>query len=335
MNLTSRAILSTLGDLLTARQTLGRHRADPVAYVREVLGIHLWSRQQEVCRALVAPPHRVMVESANGVGKTLLTAALACWFYDCFDPGIGIVTGPKFDKLKDTSFKEIRRFFAGRPGLFPRNPRLEGHPAHYLNGETATDPESFQGIHGENLFLLFEEAIGVAPMIWTAARSCLQGGECTYWVAILNPTDTASHAYRERLSGEWTVISISAFEHPNIIAELEGRDPVIPAAVRLGYLIGNMREWGESWPMEWDADPVRDVDLHDPATYGADSLSDLARDGIDRHFPGRFWRPAPEGEARVCGRYPSQSAYSVFSEAAFAAACRPPAVQESELLIHG
>jgi hypothetical protein len=48
----------------------GRYRRDPVAWARDVLGVHLWSKQADIARAVV--DHRqVAVQSAAGIGKAL------------------------------------------------------------------------------------------------------------------------------------------------------------------------------------------------------------------------------------------------------------------------
>lgn len=314
-----------------------KYRNDPVAYAREVHGIWLWGKLARIAQSLVEPPHWVMAKSANGIGKTKTSAILARWFYDCFDPGECIITGPRFDQLRDTTFKEIRSLSVGDPELMPRAPRLESSPSHYVNATTANTADAFQGIHSDALMLLFEEAMGIDAMFWEAARGIRAGGQNTYWFAYLNPTDPSGHAFREEQSGRWRVYSVSAFEHPNIAAELTGRPAPIPAAVRLAALLDNMHDWGDpscAWPTPDEVQPT-DVDLWDTATYGVpdgEIVTEVAPgewvpileviEGARRFFPGRHWRPGPIGEARILGRYPRFSAYAIFSEALFDVALR-------------
>jgi hypothetical protein len=292
-----------------------RHLSDPVLYAAEKLGVCLWSKQAEVARTLLSPPHRVLLRSANGIGKTALAAVLASWFYDNHDPGICVITAPKFDQIKDITFKEIRRHLRGRPGLMPKNPRIETAPDHYIAGTTANDATAFQGIHDADIFLIFEEGTGVDPEFWEAGRSILVASG--FWLVIYNPTSTASQVYAEELSGDWSVISINAFEHPNILAELAGHPALIPSAVRLGRLAENMvaEGWGQ-WVDDGQHKPT-DVDTWDPSLYGTDGFTETEAEGIGRWFPRRYWRPGPIGDARIMARYPSQAAYSVYSEAAF------------------
>jgi hypothetical protein len=298
---------------------LAKYQNDPVAFVREVLGASLTAKQEQILRALVEPPHRVLVKSANNIGKSWLAGAACVWFYMTNDPALIILTAPIERQVNDITFKEIRRLYGNRPGIYPKSPRIEDHIGHLMTGFTASDATSFQGMHEEAMLVVFEECVGVDQEFWDAARGVLSGGICR-WLAICNPTDSSSHAYTEEISGGWTVINVSAFEHPNIEAELRGADPPIPAAVRIAQLAENMDDWGD-WIEEGEEQPT-DVDLGDPATYGLADFTAAHLHGITTGFPARFWRPGPVGEARVLGRYPAQSAYSIFSDAAFELAAR-------------
>lgn len=52
-----------------------RYRDDPVAFVEEVLGVHLYSRQREIVEA-VRDHERVAVKSGNATGKTTSAACV-------------------------------------------------------------------------------------------------------------------------------------------------------------------------------------------------------------------------------------------------------------------
>lgn len=287
---------SLLQVLLKGTNPYKKYINDIPLYAKEVLGISLWEKQAEVARAVVKE-RRVLVKSANGVGKTLLLAVIADWVYRCFDPSETIITGPRAELLDDTTFKEIRRLHGPDPAFNPRSSRIGDSPTHYIKATTAKDASAFQGIHSPVAAILLEEATGVEAFVWEAARSILIG-ERSYFVAIFNPTDSSSQAYIEEQSGEWDVHSISAFEHPNIVNELSGKPPVIPGAVCLDALLKNMTTWGNWITRESELDPG---DM--PIT-----------------FPGnqtKYWRPGPIAEARILGRYPSHSAYSIFAESDF------------------
>jgi hypothetical protein len=265
------------------------YKTDPAGYIKNVLGITLWSKQIEIANALVQHK-RVLVESANGVGKTLLCAALALWFHDTHSPSQTIITAPSARQVSDVTFKEIRRLYRGT-GMLPKQPRIHKSAEHFVYGFTSQDATSFQGIHGENIFIIFEECTGIDPEFWEAANGILVGGQNTYFLAVCNPTDSSSQAFLERESGRWHTISISAFDHPNIALEQRGEPPLIPGAVRFHQLRELIQEWCE------------------PVT--------LSPEPTDFEFEGRWWRPGAVAEARLLGRYPSQGSYSIFSERDF------------------
>ncbi|MGV3616113.1 MAG: hypothetical protein ACO1SV_12325 [Fimbriimonas sp.] len=284
--------MNSIDDLRRLREERLRriYARDPVLYADQVLGATYWEKQQEAARAL-AEHKRVLVKASHGVGKTHLAGGLVNWFFDTRNPSITLTTAPTKAQVEDLLFKEVRIQRRGRPGLMPRAPRIETAPNHFAAGFTAQDADSFQGRHEENVLVVFDEATGVEGPFWTATEGILTGEE-SYWLAILNPTDTSSQAYAEEQSGAWHVITISCLDHPNIAAELRGEPAPFPAAVRLKWLVERIERWCEE-------------------------ISPASRTIHDIEFPpgsGRWYRPGPEFESRVLGRWPRQGSQSVWSE---------------------
>lgn len=260
-----------------------------------MLGVQWYFRQVEIAQALLTPPYRVLVKACHNVGKTFLGGSLVNWFFDSFQPSITLTTAPTARQVNDLLWKEVRVQRRGRGGFpGPKVPRLETAPNHFAHGFTAQDGESFQGHHARNLFLLFDEAVGVEPVFWETAESMF-AGEGHAWLAIFNPTDTASQAYIEELSGGWHVISLNVLEHPNIAAELAGLPPPYPSAIRLARVDTLIRKW------------CRPLDAGEPVI-------------TDIEWPpqsGQWYRPGPIAEARLLGRWPSAATNTVWSDAAF------------------
>lgn len=69
MKIISGAITTAMNDL-ARKSTNEKYYNDPVLWAKEVLGIHLWSKQQEICYS-VRDYKRTAVRSSNGVGKQL------------------------------------------------------------------------------------------------------------------------------------------------------------------------------------------------------------------------------------------------------------------------
>jgi hypothetical protein len=137
------------------------------------------------------------------------------------------------------------------------------------------------------------------------------------WLVIFNPTDTSSKAYLEYSQATrggksaWHVVRLSALEHPNISAELQGLPPPVPHAIRLETLDRRIRQTcqlvgaGEEKATDFEWPP-------------AEAKEYLAKTG---QTP-RTWRPGPEAEATLLGLFPSQGAYAVWGDGDWQAACR-------------
>lgn len=263
----------------------------PDVYAEQVLKQKWWTKQIEIARALVQH-RRVLVKACHSIGKTHIGGGLVNWFFDCWNPGICITTAPTKRQVNDLMWKEVRSQRRGRPGLFPKAARMETSPEHYAAGFTAISDAAFQGAHEEFVFIIFDEAIGIDAAIWEAAEGMMTGGDNSLWLCIFNPTDTATRAYEEDFAGEFHVISVSALDHPNIAAELEGRPAPFPKAVRLGWLEKRVEKW---------CTPILATD----------------RKAKDVEFPpgSNIWyRPGPLFEGRVLGRWPSSGSTSVWTE---------------------
>lgn len=259
-----------------------------------MLGVTWWSKQREIAEALLRPPYRVLVKACHNVGKTHLGGGLVNWWFDSFDPGLTLTTAPTDRQVQDLLWKEVRgqrQRRGGFPG--PRVSRLESSADHFAHGFTAKDGDAFQGHHSEHTLIMFDEAVGVAPIFWETAESMFAGAGHA-WLAIFNPTDTSSQAYTEELTGNWHVISMSSLEHPNIIAELQGQPAPYPSAIRLERLEELLKAWCQ---------PVS----------GAPKRTDI-------EWPpqsGQYLRPGAIAEARLLGRWPSQATNGVWSDGAW------------------
>jgi hypothetical protein len=147
-------------------------------------------------------------------------------------------------------------------------------------------------------------------------------------LGLLNPTDTTSPAYAEAESGNYHVVHLSALEHPNVIAELNGADEgPVPRAVDCNQLA----EWfgDELWfePIKLEDFTLGDVVWPPPWTdkLGVVNGVDLAKRALEKYGRDgkRFClRPAPEGQARVLGVWPSATPGAIWSDMAWKCAVR-------------
>ena len=195
---------------------------------------------------------------------------------------------------------------------------------HVAKGITTRSSEAFQGRHFRNMFFIFDEAIDIVRSIWDVTGTMFKGGAGEHvWLVTFNPTNTSSQAYAEEHSFDldgnpnWHVVSMSAMQHPNIIAELAGLEPPYPNAVSLEQI--------DRWVSQW-CDPI-----------GADEVDPSQGDFAWRPGTGTCFRPGPQFDSRAAGRWPRQDSSAVWSELAWemVIAIRDQSISTGELPVIG
>ena len=273
------------------------YRDDPVGYAEAALGVDLTPQQQDIARALRRPPYKVCVPASTAVGKSFLAAVLASWWFDTFDDSQVITTGPTQATVKDCIWKELRSV-RGRAGLDdfagPESIRMKAGSRRAI-GIVSRTPTAFQGRHAQHSLIVFDEATAIEST-WDRALPMMQGDAYAF-LAIGNPTTAACRFFTECESGDWTVLPLSGIDHPNIAAELAGKDPPFPSAVRLATFDAMLRKWSS------------------PVAVGDQQPTDV-------EWPprsGRWLRPGPEAEGLLLGRWPSQAVNAVWGPATWTA----------------
>lgn len=271
------------------------YRNNPKKYAKEILKIRWLPKQVEIAEAVLKYP-RVMVKSCNGYSKSHSAGSLVNFWFDTRTPSITLTTAPTESSVIDILWKEIRTQRRGRPGLSPKAPRMETAPNHYAQGYTAKDAASFQGRREKDLFIVMDEAIGIPEEFWTAAKAMMTSPEHR-WLVLFNPLDPSSFVHTEETNTDsnWHVIRLNALEHPNVALELAGKPPLVEAGVRLSWVNQAFKDWTTRVESKDDIQPVYDVEW--PPNSGV------------------WYRPGPEFEARVLGRWPTGSVYSIWNDA--------------------
>lgn len=287
-----------------------RYQPNPELYASEVLKVAWWEKQKEIARAVVKYP-RVFVQASHNVGKTFFVGSLINWWTDCFNPSICKTTAPNKEQVQTLTWGEVRAQRHGR-NMPPMAPRVQFYlpdgsidPNHWAAGYTARDSTSFQGTHAERLLLAFEEAVGIKETFWEAGDSMTSSGPTNKWLAVTNPTDTSSFAFNQFLSGEWHVIQISAIEHPNIYAQLNGLPRPFPKAISLDWVESKLRTWCRK--LQPGEQPRAGFDVPWPPLEHCEKTGEAPV----------WYRPDSRFEGRVLGRWPSASPNAVWSDALF------------------
>ena len=225
---------------------------DPVAWVRDQLGEHLWSKQAEIAWS-VRDNRRTAVHSAHDTGKSWVAARVAAWWMATHQTGDAflVTTAPTGRQVRNILWREIAR--AHRQGGLPGRLNLtEWWIDQEIVGFGASpsdyDPTTFQGIHARAVLVVIDEACGVPSAIWDACDSLITSADSRI-LAVGNPDDPLSEFERVCRPGSgWNVIHVDGLATPNFT------DEDVPAELRPLLLsptwVDEKRSsWGELSPL--------------------------------------------------------------------------------------
>ena len=194
----------------------------PVAFAREVLGVGLWEKQEEVLDALSAD-RRVAVKAGNGLGKGFCAAVAVLWFMHAHpESAITLTTAPTFRQVRHILWRQIHRLYnpvADALGGRMLDTRWELSDDRYAMGLSADGADQFQGFHSPHMFIVVDEAEGVSEEIYEAIESVMTSAD-PLLLLIGNPT-SMSGAFRRAFFEEraiYRTITISALDSPNVRA---------------------------------------------------------------------------------------------------------------------
>lgn len=261
---------------MQARRRL--HAKRPEIWAKDMLGVTLWSKQIEVAHSIVNN-HSTMVAAGHGVGKSYLTAVLACWWIDTHPIGQARVlsTAPTTAQVRGIVWREIQlmhqkskeryqaRLDAQRKGEpyqhLPDHP-LPGYitsSATWRNfdglelGSGRTPPagregDAFQGIHG-GVFAIADEAVGVnAAMIDTLANNTTADDDRILMIANpTNPKSAMGQTWNDPVKSKtWSKITISVLESPHFTDEGKTLpEDVMKFMTQKSYVEAKKVEYGE------------------------------------------------------------------------------------------
>lgn len=234
---------------------------DPVGYVNDVLNVRLAPDVQDIARSVLENPVTI-AKSANSTGKSHGAAHLAVWFFECFQ-GAQVYTAaaPPEDNLKIMLWGKIGELTMQQPNIFHRykvslaGMRIERSPDQFIAGVTV--PASgkreeriarFSGKHAPALLFIVDEGDAVPPEVYEGIESCMTGG-FTRLLILFNPRSKSGPVYRKEYAGQGNVITLTAFNHPNVRTGLN----LIPGAVDRNTTVRRVVEW--SRPLAPDEEP--------------------------------------------------------------------------------
>lgn len=234
---------------------------DPDGWARDVLGVHLWSRQRQIVES-VRDNARTAVRSGHGVGKTFVAAVILLWFLDTHPRSRVISTATKWSQIEKLLWHEIRQLLAraesrsqaksrpvfGGERLLVELRLPDGRYALGLSSKPE-QAETFQGHHAPYILLIVDEASGVDQRIYDAAEGYLTT-DGSRLLLIGNPTRTSGefHAAFRSKRADYATLHISALDSPAITGEVVP-DEVRAALTGQKWVDSRRRAWGEDSPL--------------------------------------------------------------------------------------
>lgn len=201
--------------LLESDRVVGR--LDPVWFVKRVLGVKPWAKQEEILNALRDHDY-VAVRSCNGSGKTFVGALALIWWLLVHDEAVVITTAPTERQVKEVFWREVRalrrkarHIVTGKMGVN----RLEMSDKRFAFGFTTNIEEYYQGFHSENILAIVDEASSVRDGLFNAIFGCLTSSN-SKMLMLGNPTKVRGTFYDafHKDQENWKGIHISAYDTP-------------------------------------------------------------------------------------------------------------------------
>jgi hypothetical protein len=138
--------------------------------------------------------------SGNGVGKSAVVSIIILWAVSTFEDTKGIVTANTETQLKTKTWAELGKWFhlfigkdlfkLSATALYSRDPEHERTWRCDMVPWSEHNVVAFQGLHneGKRLFMIFDEASGIADGIWDAGDGCMTDANTQrIWCVFGNP----------------------------------------------------------------------------------------------------------------------------------------------------
>lgn len=221
-------------------------QADPVFFIKEILGISPWSKQAEIAES-VRDNSKTAVRSASAVGKTTIAACIALWFSVAFRPATVLTTGRSFRQVKEQLWREIRARHAQAKipiGGEITQTSLTLAEDWFALGFSTDEPDRITGFHNKHVLVIIDEASGVSDEVYGAIENPLAAG-FTRLLLLGNPTQSFGKFRDSFASSIYNTFHISAFDTP----AFNGEDGDFSFLISKDYVEQKREEWGEDSPL--------------------------------------------------------------------------------------
>ncbi len=199
-----------------------KYYSDPNRWVRDLLGTHLWSKQQEVLDSTFKNP-RTAVRAGHGLGKTYVAACAALAFMYVRHPCKVITSAPTYQQVVNLLWSEINTLWKGKlkPLGFPGEclvSRIKRRDDWFAVGLSPRDSVNFQGFHSPHILIVLDECPGIRQDIIDGAETLLSSQDA-HILIIGNPTTSSGYFYNAFRDKSFNKIHISCLDSPNFTGE--------------------------------------------------------------------------------------------------------------------
>ena len=200
---------------------LAEYHGRPLDFVKEVLGVNLWSKQEEALLS-VFEHDETAFKSSNGVGKSFIAAIIAITYLYLNENSIVITTAPTNRQVKEILFREIISILenAKQKNLVygkVLTQEIKVSANWKILGFTASEysVDKFQGFRGAKTLIIVDESSGISNKIFEQIDSMLTGQDTSLFM-IGNPLDPLGRfAVSFKPTSNTNKISINTYETPN------------------------------------------------------------------------------------------------------------------------
>jgi hypothetical protein len=211
-------------------QFITLYRADPVLFVKEVLGVEPDEWQKDFLNAVASGERKISIRSGHGVGKSTTASWAMLWFLLTRYPVKVVVTAPTSAQLYDALFAELKRWVKELPQpiqdlLDVKQERIElkaSATEAFISARTsrAEQPEALQGVHSDNVMLVADEASGVPEAVFEAAAGSMSGHNALT-ILLGNPVRSSGFFFdtHNRLKDEWWTKRVSCIDSARVSKE--------------------------------------------------------------------------------------------------------------------
>lgn len=298
-------------EALEARRVIWR--SHPEVYAKERLNLDLTDAQVQVLYSLIHN-RRTSVKAHHSLGKTFIAAVALLWWIDAWLSHIGYVTAPTWGQALGLTFKQAKRlaifnrldFDILDSGLIRDKDKFRA-TERFVKALNAENGEGFQGEHTAPILIVIEEAIGVPNYIFDASEGLMTHPDCRI-LEIFNPTDESTKAGEHCESSAYEVFSFSALDHPNIEAELNCDVVPFEGAVRLQWLLEQIRTECEVVEVKEGEKPPPDCFEFYTEAVIADAVNGTPK---TKGSPKCWYKPTAFFQGRVLGEFPTEASNKV------------------------